>query len=116
MLKILRTSKSITQSEMARRLNVNQYNISDYETGRAEPNIDTLIKLADIYEVTLDDMLGRKNTFAPKKETSSFDVFGEYIKDLHSIKILRRIEKLTDKEKDMLYTTIDSIIKSMFNK
>ena len=114
MLKILRTSKSLTQKQVASTLNINQYNLSDYETGRAEPDINTLIKLADLYEVSIDDMLSH-NTNSTIKNSSTIAV-EEYIKDLHTLKIIRRIQSLTDTEKDQLYNIIDSTCKSFFKK
>ena len=74
MLKILRNAKSLTQQDAAKALKIRQYNLSDYETGRATPSIELLIKMADLYEVTLDDMLGRefKNTPYLSSTSSAF--------------------------------------------
>lgn len=113
MLKILRASKGLTQKDVSKLLHVKQYNICDWERGRSTPNTETLIKLANIYEVSLDDLLGNKKTPEP---TSSSSAINEYVKDLHTLKIIRRIENLDTKEKEQLYNTIDTIIKTMFGK
>lgn len=114
MLKILRTSNGLTQKQVANYLKINQYNLSDYETGRAKPDIDTLIKLADLYEVSLDDMLGHKVN--QLKQTSSASTVDEYIKDLHTLKIIRRIQPLDATEKDQIYKIIDSTCTTIFKK
>lgn len=114
-LKLLRHAKGLTQKEVAKTLGIKQYNLSDYEIGRAVPSIDILKKLADLYEVTLDDLCGNTSSYT-KPTSTSIDTINEYVKDLHTLKIIRRIQPLTDQEKEQLYTTIDSMIKAMFRK
>lgn len=58
-LKELRKSKNLTQNEISKEINITQRAYSFYETGKREPNIDTLIKLADFYKVSLDYITGR---------------------------------------------------------
>lgn len=114
-LKLLRNAKGITQKDAASALGIKQYNIADYESGRAIPNINILIKMSDLYEVTLDDLCEHKSNVYNAPTTSTV-VMDEYIKDLHTLKIVRRIEKLTDEEKEIIYKTIDPIITNMFKK
>ena len=47
-LKIIRKEMGLTQKELANSLNVSQQTYSDYENGKTEPDIDTIIKMADI--------------------------------------------------------------------
>ena len=61
-LKILRKQAGLTQGEVAKLINVNQRTYSGYETKFSEPNIETLIKLADYYNVSLDYLVGREFT------------------------------------------------------
>jgi len=64
-LKMLRKQKNITQQNIAIQLNISQEAYSLYENGKREPNIDTLIKLAELFGVSLDILTGRYvNTFA----------------------------------------------------
>ena len=46
--------------------------ISVYETGKAEPDIETLDKLAHFFGVTVDYLIGRETTVFPKPEDSDF--------------------------------------------
>lgn len=58
-LKTLRQSKQQTQKEVAdgSGLHVNAY--QKYELNRGNPDLDTLLKLADYFNVTTDYLLGR---------------------------------------------------------
>lgn len=58
-LKELRIKNNLTQTQVANKINISQRAYSFYETGQREPNIDTLIKLADIYNTSLDILVGR---------------------------------------------------------
>lgn len=66
MIKRLKESRlecEYTQKEMAAFLNITQQTYSDYETGRTNPDIDTLTKIADVLNVTIDYLLGRADDF-----------------------------------------------------
>ncbi|MDN3203262.1 LexA family transcriptional regulator [Algoriphagus sediminis] len=56
-LKFLRKQKEITQSQLADQLSVQRTMISAYEDGRSEPKIGTLQKLAEIFEVGVEELL-----------------------------------------------------------
>lgn len=58
-LKELREAKGLTQNEVCEIINVRQNTYSAYERETREPNIDTLIKLAEFYKVSLDYITGR---------------------------------------------------------
>ena len=57
----LRKVNGYTQSEVAELLNVSRSTLSKYEKGLLMPNIENLIKLADLYNVSCDYLLGREN-------------------------------------------------------
>lgn len=59
-LKNLRKKNNYSQTEIAQKLNVVQATYNGYETEKYEPNIETLCKLADIYGVSLDYLIGRE--------------------------------------------------------
>ena len=58
-LKDLRTSRGVSQVKLAMDLNVNQNSISRYESGLREPDYNTLIKIADYFNVSVDYLLER---------------------------------------------------------
>lgn len=58
-LKELRKKRRISQIALAMELNMNQNNISRYETGEREADYATLIALADYFNVSIDYLLCR---------------------------------------------------------
>lgn len=55
----IRKSKKLKQTELAEMLNVSQQVISNIERGVTAPDIEQLKKIADIYNVSLDQLVGR---------------------------------------------------------
>ena len=58
-LKTLRTDKHLSQQELATRLGISKSAVSMYE--RREPDFDILNKIADIFQVDADYLLGRSS-------------------------------------------------------
>lgn len=56
-LRRLREEHNYTQLQVSSRLNISRQAYSNYETGKRVPDLDTLIRLADIYQVTLEQLL-----------------------------------------------------------
>ena len=59
-IKFYRLQLGLTQEKLANLLNGKKSLISNYENGHSTPDIYVLIKLADIFQVTLDELVGRK--------------------------------------------------------
>ncbi len=60
-LKIIRKEMGLTQKELANSLNVSQQTYSDYENGKTEPDIDTIIKMAEMLQISIDYLVGRSD-------------------------------------------------------
>lgn len=58
-LKQLRLALNCTQAQMADLLGVTVRGYRNYELGAREPELSVLIKLADYFNVSLDDLVGR---------------------------------------------------------
>lgn len=58
-LKNVRLLKKLTQQEVANALNISVQAYSHYETGRREPDFNTLTRLANFFNVTTDYLLGK---------------------------------------------------------
>ena len=50
----------LTQEKLANLLNGRKSLVSNYENAYSMPDILTLIKLADVFQVSLDELVGRK--------------------------------------------------------
>ena len=60
MLKKLRLNNNLTQKEVAELLKMNRASYTKYELGTREPDIENLIKLANYFGLTIDDLVGNK--------------------------------------------------------
>ena len=58
-LKKLRLEKGISQQQLADVVLVSQQSINKYENHHIEPDIETLIKIADYFGVSVDYLIGR---------------------------------------------------------
>lgn len=61
-LNALREENGKKQKEVATAIGVNVITLSGYEVGRSEPNAEVLVRLADLYGVSLDYILCRTDT------------------------------------------------------
>ena len=59
-MKLLRKAEGLTQEELAKRLNISRVNYTRYENGKVRPDYETLIKIADYYDISLDELFERK--------------------------------------------------------
>ena len=59
-LKEIRNNRKLKQKQVADALGCSAVVYSRYETGDREPSIETLLRLADVFGVTVDYMLGRQ--------------------------------------------------------
>jgi transcriptional regulator with XRE-family HTH domain len=76
-LKEARKSHGFTLNDVAIELKVNLQNISRYETGITEPDIETLTQLADFYGTSIDYLIGMRGLPGKREElwnpTSNWD-------------------------------------------
>lgn len=59
-LKELRLSYNLTQSDLAIKLCISRVNYTRYENGKVRPDYETLINIADFYDISLDELFNRK--------------------------------------------------------
>lgn len=63
----IRKGAHLTQKEVAEKLGICQSNISDWENDISRPEYENLLKLRDLYDVTLDELLnGEEEPFRTK--------------------------------------------------
>ena len=58
-LKYQREAHGLSQSELAKRTGLKQQMISWWEANKGLPNIDFCVRLADFYQISLDELVGR---------------------------------------------------------
>jgi transcriptional regulator with XRE-family HTH domain len=60
-LKYQREINGYSQNEVAKKTKINQQAISLWESNKRTPSIDNCVKLANFYEITIDELIGRDN-------------------------------------------------------
>lgn len=74
-IKEIRLNNRISSEEMANLLKISVQAYYKYENGKAEPSIDSLIKIANRFHTTIDELVGRNtdminlNTLEPEVST-----------------------------------------------
>ena len=59
-LQFLRKSHNYTQDDLAKRLDISRQAVSKWETGTAIPDLEVLLKISKLYDVTINDILEPK--------------------------------------------------------
>ena len=74
----LRKAKNMTQLELATKLNITDKAVSKWERDLSCPDINTFPKLAEILEVSVDELL--QSSAVSKEETKNEDILGLVLK------------------------------------
>ena len=111
-LKLLRTKKKLTQTEVAKKTGINNKTLSGYENNVSTPDIETLQLLANFYNTTTDYLISGnvsiKDT-SPEK-ISLLDEFPEGVDVL-----MRAKEELTPKQRKKMIELMNMFIDSLEN-
>lgn len=59
-IRFFRKANNLTQEELSKQLGGSKNLVSNYENGISTSDIYTLVKLADIFDITLDELVGRE--------------------------------------------------------
>lgn len=98
-LKDLRKSKRISQQELANKLNITQQAYAHYENGTRSIPIETLITIADLFNISLDYLTGR--------EENRIDTLSE-----DEVKILRNWNSLTERNKGKIELLMEQLLET----
>lgn len=84
-LRKARERKNLTQVQVKHRTGINNKTLSGYEKGVSEPDLETLKILANLYEVSVDWLVGNTDNPSPKqtiyKEDRQYEFFLREIKE-----------------------------------
>lgn len=99
-IKQLRHEKNWSQAQLGKKMAIHQKQISAYERGRNVPSTEVLMKIADIFDVSLD-YLASEVQGKPAKVN---------IKDKELLRRLEDIDKLNKKDKGTVIEILDTFI------
>lgn len=97
----LRTSRALSQAELAVKAGTTQHLISAYETGRAQPTAGMLVAVARALQVSTDQLLGLRrvpaNSSTRKRPRSRI------------LRLVERIEELAEKDQRAILRMVSSL-------
>lgn len=100
-IKELRKAKNMKQVELANAISVSQAALSGYETGKYEPDFDTLQRIAEFFHVSIDYILGRDEKKPAPISESELDA-----------ELIERLCNLTPEEKDKVDAFVQGLLAS----
>lgn len=71
-LRSLRLNQNMTQEELGKKINVTKVSVSGYENGNRVPDMETLQKIADVFDVQVDYLLGRTDDPTPPQKSKPY--------------------------------------------
>lgn len=74
-LQFIRSHAGITQEQLAEQLEVSRQTVSKWESGASFPEMDTLLRICDLYDTNLDTLLRGSVEAASVEDTVGYDVF-----------------------------------------
>lgn len=106
-LKELREKNNYTQEELGALLNLSKNAISHYENETNQPSLDTVVRLADIFNVSIDYLLGRTpNNISHTKMTQKY---------INNMTIAEIIEKMLLLDSDHRRAITDALMYILFH-
>lgn len=111
-LKTLRKQKRLTGAKLAHKLNISHSTLASWETGRHIPHLADIIRLADFFEVSIDELLGRDEEITNVIDSNNTETFFEDFftflkkheefseKDVEDIQLMIEFIKLRNQKKE----------------
>ena len=104
-LKELRHKKGISQQILAEEVGVSQQSVNKYENQAVEPDIRTMIAIADYFNTSVDYLIGHTEISSRIEKTSPCDLNKE------EEEFLSKWRKLDQEEKDSLSSVVQNYLR-----
>ena len=104
-LRKLRTKAGLSQGKLAKIVGVSQQSINKYENHDVEPDISTLVKLAETFNVSVDYLVGHSNIPNIIEPVTKYDLNDD------EINIIRSYRNLSSDEKYSIYLILKNYLK-----
>ena len=99
-LRQFRVARKVTQTRLAELLGISPRVYTRWENGHATPLFGTVVKIADILDVSLDELAGRKETNGDAHIHNP---------ELH--RLYKKVDQLSDEDQKALMIVLDSLVK-----
>lgn len=105
-LRALREGQHLSQQKLAKKIGISQQRLHGYETGAYEPNIATLINLANFFETSVDYLVGNTNIKHKIEPVSSASL------NANEKVLINKYRKLDQDARDSIIKVLDSLLDS----
>ncbi len=104
-LRLLRESHGISQQKLADAVGLTQQSINKYENHKIEPDIATLMLIADFFHTSVDFLIGHTEAQAESEGVPVFKLNAD------EIRLVNQYRQLSLKEKDSIHLVMDNYCK-----
>lgn len=101
-LRMLREEKGLTQKQLAEAIGVSQQSINKYENHNIEPDIQTMVRIADLFQTSVDYLVGHSEIRGRIEPVRPFELNDE------EARLLLRYRELNGKQRAL----VDSVVAS----
>lgn len=106
-LKTLRKQKRLTGAKLAHKLNISHSTLASWETGRHIPHLADIIRIADFFEVSIDELLGRNEEITNLIDSNNTDPQETFFENFFDF--LKKHEEFSDKDVEDIQLMIEFI-------
>jgi transcriptional regulator with XRE-family HTH domain len=99
-LTLIRKRRNLSQSDIGKRIGINGDAYGRYERNEVKPTIEMAVKISQALEVSLDFLTGNSDIELDKA----------------TLDRVQEITKLSEKDKDYIFVTLDALIRDFKNK
>ena len=99
-IRVLRKQSGLTMKQLGNELGMAESTISLYETGKRSPDVQSLIRIADFFNVSLDCLCGRKNEVIEGKQPEQNN------------ELMKLFDQLNEEGKEKLIVYADDLVSS----
>ena len=110
-LREARINNGLTQKEVAAYLNVTQTAVSDWERSEREPDLETITKLAKLFKVSTDYLLGRDEA-----QHDNDDEALEFLDEIHKRPEMKTLFQVTRKATKEDIETAVTVVEALKKK
>ena len=104
-LKILRESHGISQQKLADAVGISQQSVNTYENHQTQPDIVTLIQIADFFHTSVDYLVGHTDAQGTSEGVPVYRLNAD------EVKLINQYRQLTLKEKDSIHLVMENYCK-----
>lgn len=100
-IKEFREELGLTQKELAEKIGNVQRNISNWENGTSEPDCETIVKLAEIFEISIDELFGKDSVNINRQPLAGIELailkFTRQLTESQKYALLQFLKEINDK-------------------